>query len=263
MSIHKAGDLNPCQPWPLPKREECFFYHSIDLPDEPPTVGDWDIRERFEQYIGHVTLRGKSVLDVGTAGGFLAFSSEQHGAAGVTALDVPSLYFQQRVPFLGTDYHADKRKWAADNDPGLVRSKRGFWYAWHKLKSTVMVCYSELDALLSTSSRWDIVIAGALIEHLADPIGALGAICRVADETVILPFTTVDFTPGEFMRPLIPWVPQHDYVWWVLSHDLYMNVLTGLGFRASFAPCLAVRIEDGVSRQEQRHTIVARRVHWC
>jgi hypothetical protein len=56
---------------PTPARSECLFYHSMDFPDGESVAGVWDIRGQFDQYIGNYPISGKTVLDVGTASGFL------------------------------------------------------------------------------------------------------------------------------------------------------------------------------------------------
>ena len=58
---------------------ECFFYHTIELPGFGLVRGQWDLRGRFEEYVGGVDVSNKSVLDVGTATGFLSFESERRG----------------------------------------------------------------------------------------------------------------------------------------------------------------------------------------
>ncbi len=71
----------------LPKLEECWFYHVMDLPGlgtiEHP--GSWDLRGRFDEYIAHTPISGKTLVDVGTASGFLSFEAEKRGAI-VTSL---------------------------------------------------------------------------------------------------------------------------------------------------------------------------------
>ena len=71
---------------PTPRLDECTWYHSMDLPGIGEVVGAWDLRGRFDDYVGHVALGGKSVLDVGTANGFLSFEAEKRGAT-VTSFD--------------------------------------------------------------------------------------------------------------------------------------------------------------------------------
>jgi hypothetical protein len=59
----------------------CFFYHTMDLPGVGVVHGEWDLRDSFDEYIGGgVGVRGKRVLDVGAASGFVTFSLEQRGA---------------------------------------------------------------------------------------------------------------------------------------------------------------------------------------
>ena len=68
--------------------EDCFFYHTMDLPGLGVVPGQWDLRGRFEEYTGGVEFEGKSVLDVGTATGFLSFEAEHKGAARVVSFDM-------------------------------------------------------------------------------------------------------------------------------------------------------------------------------
>jgi 2-polyprenyl-3-methyl-5-hydroxy-6-metoxy-1,4-benzoquinol methylase len=248
--------LAPVAPWELPDRRDCNFYHSFDLPNET-IIGEWDLRGEFDQYIGGVPLHDKVVLDVGTAGGFLAFSAEQAGARSVTALDVRTLMDQARIPFPSTEYGVNKLHWARDHHQSLVRQKKGFWYCWHALQSKVQIAYCHIDDLLSIKDRFDVVVAGALIEHLADPVSAIGGFCRLARETVILAFTPVDETPGLAMRPAIPWNPEHSYVWWLLTWDLYVQLFDWFGFDVAFPMVSALHVPQGI--RVPRRTIVARR----
>jgi hypothetical protein len=62
-----------------------------------PVVGDWDLRGRFDEYIREIDLHGKTVLDVGTASGFLTFEAERRGAT-VTSFDADSPQRYQMIP---------------------------------------------------------------------------------------------------------------------------------------------------------------------
>jgi hypothetical protein len=48
----------------------CYFYHSMELPGFGLQRGEWDLRGRFDEYIGHVDLAGARVVDEGCASGF-------------------------------------------------------------------------------------------------------------------------------------------------------------------------------------------------
>ena len=260
----RYGNLNRAEPRSKPTRESCFFYHVNTLEDGTTTEGPgtWDLRGKFEQYIGDYDLQGKSVFDFGTASGFLAFSAEEAGASAVTAFDTASLYEQQRVPHEGAPWFADKLEWVRTDNPSQVRMQNAFWYMWHEHKSKVSMVYGHADDLYLTTERFDVVIAGAVLEHLSDPISAIGLCARIAREAVILAFTPVDHEQrGEFMRPFAPFSNSRNaFVWWLLSADLYRTVLNSLGFDIEFVTAFADHLdENGALQHVPRDTIIARR----
>ena len=59
---------------------QCYFYHTIDLPEIGTVEGNWDLRAGLHEYLGNFDFRGKRVLDIGTANGILSFWMEKHGA---------------------------------------------------------------------------------------------------------------------------------------------------------------------------------------
>ena len=44
----------------------CFFYHTMDVPGYGLQSEPWDLRGKFREYIGHVDVRDKRVLDIGS-----------------------------------------------------------------------------------------------------------------------------------------------------------------------------------------------------
>ena len=244
----------------MPAKEQCAFYHCMDFPDGDSVLGQWDVRGRFDQYVGHYPLRGKTVLDMGTATGFLCFSAEAAGAT-VTALDCGAASDLERVPFSVNLYHTDRGAWDRQTNEGEIRSIRnGFWHAWHKLGSKATVSYTPIRDLQYFDETFDVVIAGAIIEHLADPISAIGAMCRLADEAVIVAFTPLANDAKEYMIPMSIWDdPQLDYTWWLLSKGLLDRVFTNLGFKIELHPARA-QARIGESGDHERITVVARRI---
>ena len=97
--------LERATPWPIPEKRYCKFYHSMDFPDGDTVTGHWDIRGRFDQYIGRYPISGKSVLDVGTASGFCAFSAESAGAT-VTGTDLKHISEINLLPFKEHQYQS-------------------------------------------------------------------------------------------------------------------------------------------------------------
>src|SRR3954466_14423864 len=79
--------------------DDCFFYHAMDLPGFGLVRAHWDLRGRFDEYIGGVDLAGKSVMDIGTATGFLSFEAEKRGASRVVSFDMSDPRQQTFLPF--------------------------------------------------------------------------------------------------------------------------------------------------------------------
>jgi O-methyltransferase len=242
------------QPWPKPAREDCFFYHVMHLPEAGVVGGEWDIAPYFDEYIGQVPLAGKRVLDIGAASGFVGFEAERRGAE-VIAFDLASAAQIGMVPFAGQHWHEDRAGWNVGS-AGFVRSlHNAWWYAWHEYGSRARCIHGELGALAASLPRQEVVIAGAFIEHMSDPVTALGHLCRLATETVIIGFTPVAEGAGRFMRPITEWTPGTAYAWWVLSEELYRAVFDACGFEVMIVPARAVHRGNVATRS----TLVARR----
>src|SRR3982074_21605 len=79
--------------------DDCFFYHTMDLPGFGEVRGQWDLRGRFDEYIGGVKVAGKSVMDGGAATGFLSFEAEKSGATRVLSFDIGHARQQTFLPF--------------------------------------------------------------------------------------------------------------------------------------------------------------------
>jgi hypothetical protein len=67
------------QPKTVMDINECYFYHTIDVPGWGTIEGNWDLREGLKEYLGGVDFFVKRVLDVGTANGILCFEMERQG----------------------------------------------------------------------------------------------------------------------------------------------------------------------------------------
>ena len=93
------------------------------------------------------------------------------------------------------------------------------------------------------------VIAGALIEHISDPVTAIGNMARLAREAVIIAFTPVEESDKQFMQTTNKWDnSSFNYTWWTLSKGLYRRVFDNLGFDAEFKQSFAIYHPSPTSR---------------
>jgi SAM-dependent methyltransferase len=246
-------------PRETPKISDCYFYHTIKYPDGEIINGSWTIRD-FHNYIGDFNLSNKTVLDVGTASGFLAFQAEMAGAT-VTATDAKSAREYRLVPFAHTQYFDDIKAWRNVIEAELfTKMRNSFWYSWHRFHSKVEVFYSSVYDLIEYERRFDVVLCGAIIEHLADPVTAIGAFARLAREAVIIAFTPVVDTDELLMTPLNAWTdPDYAYVWWQLSRGLYKTIFNNLGFDIEIVVSSAYQNAPEGIVKTVRPTIIARR----
>jgi len=213
--------------------EECDFYHSMTFPDGSEVTGVWDLRTCFSDYIGGINLHGKTVLDVGTASGFVAFQCEKRGAM-VTAHDMKSNSSAPHVPFASSPYYNKYDDWLRDIDVSLARMHNGFWYAHDKFDSRVKVIHAPLSSLPRLIPPHDIVIAGAVIEHVSDPISAIGHLSKLAKETLVLASTPVIEAEDLLMKAITTLnEPQYDYTWFAMSTGLLRRVLENVEFRVT------------------------------
>jgi SAM-dependent methyltransferase len=255
--MNAATEFAPETPWPLPRKEDCVFYHSMTYPDGETIEGSWDLRGLFAQYIGDYPIRGKTVLDVGTAGGFLAFEAEKAGAT-VTSLDAYSAAEFERIPFANTTYQDDRRRFVDESNAWFRMLRNGYWYSWHKQGSRAEMVYAPLARLPYWGRKFDVVIAGAILEHLSDPVGAIASMASVTREALVIAFTDVAGGRGQYMETANTWAstdPSHSFTFWHLSKGLYQRVLGNLGFDVEFLPAKA-RLGG---HEYRRDTIVATR----
>lgn len=248
------------QPILCPSKENCYFYHSITYPDGDVVNGTWDIRGNFSGYIGYYPIRGKKILDIGTASGFLAFSAEAAGGI-VTALEAASPEEFKRLPVADTKYFDNRQGWqkTVDRDH-LIPLKNSWWYGWYKFDSKSKLTYAPIEELYDWGDRFDVVLAAAIIEHISDPITAIGAMARVAREALIIAFTELLDTDDLLMQPLLGMDRTHDYMWWRLSRGLYHRIFDHLGFDVEFVETArAIANTPSGPVEYMKPTIIARR----
>jgi SAM-dependent methyltransferase len=202
----------------------------MDVPGIGLTKGNWDLRGRFSDYIGNVDVTGRRVLDVGAASGFLSFSAEQAGATEVVSFDIDVGERQHLLPFRDSLYYQDHAAWAKGRTALFDRWKNAYWLAHSAFRSKARVVYGDVYDMPVQLGHFDVVIVGAILEHLSDPIRALASIARLAAQTI-----TISTEVIETEEPIARFVgnadrPDVDYVFWVYSIGTFRQVLRMLGF---------------------------------
>ena len=210
--------------------DECFFYHTIDLPQLGTQSGAWDLRGRFSDYIGGVDLTGQRVLDVGAASGFLSFSAEEAGAKEVVSFDLDTADRQHLLPFADSEYVNDHATWCTKQTAGFQRWKNAYWLAHRLRKSRAKVVYGDVYALPDDIGRFDVVILGAILEHLADPIRALASVAKHAGRTIVINTDYIDTDEPMAQFNGRPNRPEASYIFWTYSLGTYRHIMEILGF---------------------------------
>jgi len=109
--------------------DDCFFYHTIDIPGIGLVEGQWDLRGGEATYLGNCPLEGKKVLEMGKASGALTFFMETQGA-NVVAYDLSSNDDWDVVPFAGMDWGGTAQR----RREHIRRLNNGFWLAHGALR---------------------------------------------------------------------------------------------------------------------------------
>ncbi len=236
---------------------DCYFYHTTELPEFGLIRAHWDLRGRFDDYIGGVDVSGKTVLDVGTATGFLTFEAEKRGAR-VVSFDMAKGSQQTFLPFKDKPYYNDHQSWAQKYNSEIERWQNAYWLCHRLFGSQARVYYGDVYDLPEALGRFDVAIVGSVLEHLSDQVTALASIARLTDETLIIvtPLLELDEPIARFEPRAAN--PDADYTWWTYSVGVYREVLAMLGFGIT-AITKGNYYHDYEQRFEERTTLVATR----
>jgi SAM-dependent methyltransferase len=244
------------EPRYIDKLEDCFFYHTMDLPGFGEVKGHWDLRGRFDEYIGGVDLPGKSVIDIGTATGFLSFEAEKRGASRVLSFDLHDPRQQTFLPFKDNLYSRDPEAWAKKYGQEIEQWKNAYWLCHRLLNSNAEAFYGNIYELPAELGEFDVAIVGAVLEHLSDPISALASIARLTTETIIVATPLLETEDRIARFAGLAAQPENDFTWWIYSVGVYREVFGMLGFSIAQITHAEYRYHY-LDRFEPRHTIVA------
>lgn len=235
--------------------DECYFYHTMDLPGFGTVPGSWDLRDGIAEYLGHTAFRGRRVLDVGAANGALTFHMEQAGAE-VVSYDLDEHGEWDMVPFATWK---DYDHIAAERKTIIRRLNNAYWLAHRLLASRARVVYGDVYHIPPAIGPVDIAVYGSILLHLRDPFLALQNGARLAREAVIV---------AEVMRgqevwshePHLTFLPDADTlepkdVWWDVRPEAVQRMLGVLGFGNTVSTCHR-QIYEG--RVIEAYTVVGR-----
>lgn len=257
--MNEATDSNSLfvTPRVIADLSDCYFYHTMDLPGFGLVPGHWDLRGKFDEYVGGVNVTGKSVLDVGTATGFLSFEAEKRGAR-VVSVDMSNGSQQTFLPFKDKPYYRDHDRWAEGYDAYIEKWKNAYWLSHRLLESKAEVYYGNIYDLPPKLGSFEVAIVGSVLEHLSDQVTALASIARLTKETMILVTPLVE--SEERIARFEPRASDqdHDYTWWTYSVGVYREVLAMLGFSITRITH-SQYYHDYEGRFEERPTLVADR----
>lgn len=214
---------------------DCYFYHTMDIPGHGLVRGEWDLRDGVREYLGGVDFKGKRVLELGTASGFLCFHMEKEGAE-VVAYDLSEDQSWDVVPFA----RGDTSKIVAERKKHIRRLNNGFWFTHGKCNSKAKVVYGNVYSIPPEIGPVDIAVLGSILLHVRDPFLALQKALSLTRETVIV----TDVMPRRYqlrklIRPVgglnMSFVPRHATQspwdsWWELSPELITEFMGVLGF---------------------------------
>jgi hypothetical protein len=242
--------------------DDCIFYHSMDLPNVGFVRGQWDLRNREAEYLGHVDLQGKTVLEVGTASGHLCFFMERQGAR-VVAYDLSEKHSWDIVPYAAND----TERIAAERAVHLRQLNNSFWFAHAAFHSQAKVVYGSVYDIPENIGLYDIGTLGSILLHVRDPFLVLQRVSAHVTDTIVVTDVRLSWKEELFSlfrkQQLINFLPdastpEQYATWWQLSPGLIIRFLKILGFEHID---LSYHDQLYYGREVGLYTIVASRKH--
>jgi SAM-dependent methyltransferase len=217
---------------------DCYFYHTVEVPGYGLFEGEWDLRAGVDAYLGEAELRGRRVLEIGTASGFLAFAMEQRGAE-VVAFDLSPEHAPDLVPEAG----ADPARRKGDHREHVRKLNNAFWLCHRAFASRAQLVHGSVYALPDEIGLVDVGTFGCVLLHLRDPLAALAQAVRLTRDSVIItePVVVRSRLKRALLRRLGPALllfprpgqANAETTWWVLTPETVQALLGVYGFEDS------------------------------
>ena len=218
--------------------EHYYWYHTVDLGNGLVTPGDYDFRGQIGSFGFPGDLRGKRVLDVGSAAGYFAFEFEKRGAE-VVSVELPSLAEWDMISSERAQIITQLMQWLKAGTPeeAYARHLDGPFRFCHKmLGSKVTRCYSPVyDLTLDKlgGKPFDLIYAGDILLHLFSPLKALDTLSSLCAGQIIV---TLDVPFHHADQPYMRFVGLESMAtdrrsWWLMSKFCLESMLKRVGFR--------------------------------
>jgi SAM-dependent methyltransferase len=207
---------------------DCYFYHTMTLPGYGVMIGEWDLRQGVDDYLGRVAFAGKRVLEIGPASGFLTFEMEKRGAE-VVSVEVTAGHCWDFVP-----YPASK----LDEISGPRRTvmqqlKNSYWLSHGAYRSKARVHYGDVYNLPDALGKFDIAVMASVLLHCRDPLRIINQCAKRANALIIVDKFYPELEGSPICR-LAP-TPQNFlwHTWWHFSPQFFIQFLAVMGFTVS------------------------------
>jgi SAM-dependent methyltransferase len=221
--------------------EDCHFYHVMDIPGQGMVGTQWDLRGGEAEYLGNVALKGRRVLEIGPATGFLTFYMESRGAE-VVAVELAPEVDWDIVP----DVSLAMDEVIAARRASMESIRNGFWFAHERFGSNAKVRYGSAYDLPAELGRFDVAVMLSVLLHTRDPLRIVEGCTRLADTLVV---TDLDFPDLRDDQALMRWNSTKDHpssdTWWHFSPGMFVRFLEVLGFEHFAVTKHAKRYQDG------------------
>jgi len=209
--------------------DDCYRYHTTDIPGHGRVEGEWDLTRDTASYLGGTNFRGARVLEVGPASGYLSFWMERAGAE-VVSVDVADDFVFDVVPFAGAD-----RRALSD---GFVSAQRqvqnAYWFTHSALRSRNRVHYGSGYRIPAELGRFDIGLLASVLLHNVNPVAMIDQVAQRVQRRLIVADLCHDEMPGCAL-PTIQFYPSVGngvwHTWWRFSEPFFVAVLKVLGFQ--------------------------------
>jgi O-methyltransferase len=213
--------------WQDVKLEDCYFYHRVRLRDGKTIDGVWNLLGCEAEYLGGVKLRGRRVLELGPATGWLTTWMEQQGAD-VVGFDLGWELAPDLLPlaqFDGNELRAGQVEFVS-------RVTNSWWLLHREHELSAKAIYGSIYDLPADIGQYDISIFGAILLHLRDPFLALQQVARRTDEAIVV-VEPLAFEIDQSGHSLARWNPtqgRNPNGWWNHSPGELIDMLKVLGF---------------------------------